>query len=806
MLLLCLPQASLPKAPVKLDTTLSPSGLFGVLVPTVLWISLSISLHILTSLPGVDYGPHHPSSNLDRENPITESVPTGLVIPKLTTSYTNTTPLTRSRSPALANLDRCDSMLSVLNCKVDTLSRRLSDTSSSGSTMSAKRRCHGCHGYVDEDHRGFATGADRVTGCQRDHDDRCEGGILDGKDKKGQFWRGCPLDFLHVEDGDDSFLSNYDGGVGLEGDDLTSQFCTLKLGSETKSSASASTLPVVSSSTSTATTTVVSSSAGPKLSTHGDPLDSVADQLAATKTRLAALKKRREQMEELAELQRQEQHEHTTQTEILKNLQTSEGIHGGGRPKIREQAAQLRARNQTAAQSNQDHGYYEGYTMPQIRKVPGLAEIVEGDVVNIRSDVATLARHPSAPIAGLQGQASSSSRAKVPHMSRGRPVQRGPSFVNDLVDFGENASPLMYDRPLQKARLRSNNPLQSQQADLLGDDDPLTDASEEDDEAGQQFVLTYRRDAQGHKYRTYEPVIAEPSPEPEIEPVFGWFTDPKSGRQYKKQIYGSKPTQSIKQVKPTSASSQAQGQRSGSFSERRSTQTRSSSDRQTTVHERTAAFVPLGAPEKEGKADQKMSIVDWVKKCPVLWADKVKSENMNVVVWMWGYLSEILATRTGSSPELEPGELEARLQHVLCVLEVCASHSDMSDFDHQGWKIARLYAKKVQAQLDRGLVTWDDFKLFRSNPHPSELIAAKQELEPKQVLNKKKQEELIKGRGQCTTWNTSKVEKKCDWMARNPDKGPCNRKHECSYCKEKGHGTTHHQRTFCARRIAAGDS
>ena len=80
-------------------------------------------------------------------------------------------------------------MLSVLNSRVDSLSRRLSERSeSSGSTMSTtKRRCHGCHGYLDESHKGYASGADRVTGCQLDHDDDlCEGGIIDGKDRKGQ--------------------------------------------------------------------------------------------------------------------------------------------------------------------------------------------------------------------------------------------------------------------------------------------------------------------------------------------------------------------------------------------------------------------------------------------------------------------------------------------------------------------------------------------------------------------------------------------------------------------------------------------
>ena len=126
----------------------------------------------------------------------------------------------------------------------------------------------------------------------------------------------------------------------------------------------------------------------------------------------------------------------------------------------------------------------------------------------------------------------------------------------------------------------------------------------------------------------------------------------------------------------------------------------------------------------------------------------------------------------------------------------------------QGWKIARLYARKVQAQLDRGLVGWTDFAEYKANPHPSELIAARQELESRvRVKRKDREEDRRSGtRPLCTTWNISKIEGKCDWQVKNPDKGKCNRRHDCSYCVEKGHGSLYHQRSFCGKRIAAGDT
>ena len=209
-----------------------------------------------------------------------------------------------------------------------------------------------------------------------------------------------------------------------------------------------------------------------------------------------------------------------------------------------------------------------------------------------------------------------------------------------------------------------------------------------------------------------------------------------------------------------------------------------------------------------------------------MWAEKINFESMNAIIWLWGYLSEILDEKNANPASLESGVLQANLQHALCVLEVCATHSEKNDFDHHGWRVAKLYARKVQAKLDRGLIGWKDFTEFKTNPHPSELIAAKQELEPK--MRKKGFErasdrgyerasdrgsdrgsERDRGRGDrplCTTWNSSKTEGKCDWQVRNPDKGRCNRRHDCNYCTEKGHGTLFHQRSFCPKRVAAGDT
>ena len=63
-------------------------------------------------------------------------------------------------------------------------------------------------------------------------------------------------------------------------------------------------------------------------------------------------------------------------------------------------------------------------------------------------------------------------------------------------------------------------------------------------------------------------------------------------------------------------------------------------------------------------------------------------------------VAEILATRTGMAPNLETGELEARLQHFCHVLEITMQTSNLSDSCGDSWAVARLYDRKVQQKVD----------------------------------------------------------------------------------------------------------
>jgi hypothetical protein len=119
--------------------------------------------------------------------------------------------------------------------------------------------------------------------------------------------------------------------------------------------------------------------------------------------------------------------------------------------------------------------------------------------------------------------------------------------------------------------------------------------------------------------------------------------------------------------------------------------------------------------------------------------------------------------------------------------------------------VARLYAEKVQQKVERG-DTWLGFESrYGSDSQPHELMAAERELAAK--IPKKKEKDDPRGSQEkrpCTTWNTSSVEGKCEYEVQN-DGRSCSRRHECTWCKEKGKRSLHHQRSFCRQRIAAGD-
>ena len=54
-------------------------------------------------------------------------------------------------------------------------------------------RCHECHGPVSGYHKEYPHG---LNVCELEHYDLCEGFILEGKNRSGHYWRGCPQEYI----------------------------------------------------------------------------------------------------------------------------------------------------------------------------------------------------------------------------------------------------------------------------------------------------------------------------------------------------------------------------------------------------------------------------------------------------------------------------------------------------------------------------------------------------------------------------------------------------------------------------------
>ena len=367
----------------------------------------------------------------------------------------------------------------------------------------------------------------------------------------------------------------------------------------------------------------------------------------------------------------------------------------------------------------------------------------------------------------------------------------------------------------------------NEQADQFGD--PDTSSDEDCDIAPQTgYRLRWKRDQAGTKYNVEEK-ITKPNP----EMVYKYVRD-ASGRSYKKLVPTEKPTKDLIQkwvidpdtghrvqmlvlqspVKSKShivaKSSQFIDYRTASSLPENSAH-RGSKPSHSSNFERGPGFISVtgsSADEKQGKGNIP-DIVKYARDCPVAWTPKVTSDKLNLGLWCWSYMAQLLATRTGQAPSLGQGVLEAKMQHFLNVLEIALQPSNPTEFDGHSWRVARLYAEKIQNKIDRG-ETWVKFdEKYGTDSQPSELMAAREELGPKQpprrgkVKEEERKQETHKGsRRLCTTWNTSAIEGKCDWEVQNEGK-TCDRRHECTWCKENGKRSLFHQRSFCRQRIAA---
>ena len=199
---------------------------------------------------------------------------------------------------------------------------------------------------------------------------------------------------------------------------------------------------------------------------------------------------------------------------------------------------------------------------------------------------------------------------------------------------------------------------------------------------------------------------------------------------------------------------------------------------------------------------------DFSKYCQVDYAKKAKADNCNLVLYVWGYLAQILASKQGAISAMSEQEHVGRLQHLLHVLELCAMQSSSTDFNSPAWLCARNYSDRVFQDFDSGAASWAS---IGPKMHPTNMMQA-MSAHPKTAP---KQQEKVKPVNAsdappppgpvCSKWSTCETEDKCQYEVENPGR-TCNRPHYCTFCNRKFMQRRKHKESECRKKLEQGET
>jgi hypothetical protein len=228
-----------------------------------------------------------------------------------------------------------------------------------------------------------------------------------------------------------------------------------------------------------------------------------------------------------------------------------------------------------------------------------------------------------------------------------------------------------------------------------------------------------------------------------------------------------------------------------------STQYCGETDGSTTLsrQDRVAGIVSLlegGTTRKQPK------IIEFAKKCPARWSKQATMSNINLPLYAWGSVAELEASLSGRSEAMSEDVMLGKLRHLQNILEVCCLSSSATDFTGYGWTLARDYAAKVDNEVDQRLTSW---QAMQAGVRTATLVSAQMEhpRPPPPPARDVKRAATLEKKDVCTTYNKCKTEGKCDYEVANPDKS-CQRKHECSFCREKKKQSWKHQAWNCKNK------
>ena len=402
---------------------------------------------------------------------------------------------------------------------------------------------------------------------------------------------------------------------------------------------------------------------------------------------------------------------------------------------LRDQVAEHEARRQSRAadKRNKQREESSNLTIDGIRKLPDVRQKALKLMSELQGIIPSLAADPDAGTGSLP--AGVAVTPDTQQLSAGQPSSR---FVY-VASLGR-AIPVV-DTPADISNLKHRQ--------VSVDTESESECSEDEDcplapDAGQRFL--WKRNPDGSKY--FLPVPIKRLVKPAL--VWTYVLDSLTGRYERRQVPAQQASTAGKEFRSHREASKKSPSSPRYVDHRVKCGLAGMGGRtagRTQRHERQPSYVcPETDSEKKGKESKLPEVVNYARDCPVSWTSKVTTEKINPILWSWAYMSQLLATRTGQAPALGDGELEARVQHFLSVLEIILQTTTMSDFPSEAWKVARLYHVKVQQKIDTGDYSWLQLQQqWGAATLPHELMAARAEIPV--VVKTKRTDDTNTGRG-----------------------------------------------------------
>ena len=195
---------------------------------------------------------------------------------------------------------------------------------------------------------------------------------------------------------------------------------------------------------------------------------------------------------------------------------------------------------------------------------------------------------------------------------------------------------------------------------------------------------------------------------------------------------------------------------------------------------------------------KQLRAIDFVRLSNFSYINQLKPSNMNISFYSYGSIRHLLLLSNGTLPPISKEEYNARLQHLLNVLELVCLSGSLKEYNGQSFNIAKFYDEKILQDIEFGYKTWLGLDKCIDSTAWNYAKESVSDQKSSQVQGAKNQQNQSQNSSQklCTTYNTFKRGESCAFEFNNPGE-TCVYLHSCSACRQRGFNNRCHKAFNC---------